>query len=229
MQQQPSGSMLAVQLPEDELLKLLPAEIALAGVNGPSSCVVSGPSQSIEALQAELAARDVGVRALHTSHAFHSGMMDPLLAPYTSEVMKVRLRAPAIPYISNVTGAWITAEQATDPRYWARHLRGTVRFSQGLQELLQDPERIFLEVGPGRTLATLAARHPARQEHVVLSSLPHPTEECADLEKVLETLGRLWMAGVRFDWRKFYQHENRRRISLPTYPFARTWLPTRVF
>jgi acyl transferase domain-containing protein len=221
MQQQPAGRMLAVLMPEAELLALLPEEIDLAAVNGPSSCVVSGPVESIDALQNELAAHAVDVRSLHTSHAFHSSMMDALLSPFLQEVKRISLHPPRIPYISNLTGTWIKAEQATDPDYWVQHLRQTVRFSQGLSELLQDRERIFLEVGPGRTLATLAARHPGRQEQLVLSSQRHPTEEIPDSAKVLETLGRLWMAGVTVDWQKFYGDENRRRLSLPSYPFER--------
>ncbi len=221
MQQQPAGKMLAVQLPEAELLALLPEGVDLAAVNHPSSCVVSGPVESMEALQNELAARAVDVRSLHTSHAFHSSMMDALLKPFIQEVKKISLHPPGIPYISNLTGTWIKAEQATDPDYWAQHLRRTVRFSQGLSELLQDRERIFLEIGPGRTLATLATRHPGRQEQLVLSSQRHPTEETPDPAKALETLGRLWMAGVSIDWRKFNDDENRRRLSLPSYPFER--------
>ncbi len=221
MQQQPSGKMLAVQLLEDELSPLLPKELAVAAVNDPSGCVVSGPAQFIEALQSELIAREVGSRLLHTSHAFHSSMMDSLVKPFTNEVEKIRLHPPNIPYISNLSATWIRAEEATSPKYWAQHLRGTVRFSQGLHELLQDHERVLLEIGPGRTLATLAARHPSRQEQLVLSSLRHPTEELDDAAKLLETLGRLWMAGAKFNWPRFYRYENRRRLSLPTYPFER--------
>jgi acyl transferase domain-containing protein len=221
MQQQPAGKMLAIQMPESELLPLLEKNIDLAAVNAPASCVVSGPVEAMDAFAGKLSGRETDFRPLHTSHAFHSSMMDALLAPFIREVKKIRLHPPRIPYISNLTGAWIKAEQAMDPNYWAQHLRGTVRFSQGLDELMQDRERIYLEVGPGRTLATLASRHPGRQEQLVLSSQRHPTEEAADPAKLLETLGRLWMAGVKIDWRKFYEDENRRRLALPSYPFER--------
>ncbi|HXB22878.1 MAG TPA: type I polyketide synthase, partial [Candidatus Solibacter sp.] len=221
MQQQPAGKMLAVQLPEEEILPLLTPGIALAAVNGPSSSVVSGPAEEIEGLQQELTKREVEFRALHTSHAFHSGMMDSMLEPFAREVKKIKLQPPVIPFISNLSGTWITPEQATDPKYWALHLRNTVRFSQGMHELLQDSERIFLEVGPGRTLATVATHHPKRTGQVVLSSLRHPKEEGRDFARLLESLGRLWMAGLKIDWRKFYQGERRYRVPLPLYPFER--------
>lgn len=221
MQQQPTGKMLAVDLPEEEILSLLPKQLDIAAVNSPATCVVSGPTHLVEELQDQLTQRGIDFRPLHTSHAFHSCMMDSILEQFTQAVKRVRLHPPSIPYVSNLTGTWITPQQATDPQYWTQHLRSTVRFSQGLDELLQDRERIFLEVGPGRTLATLAARHPGREEQVVLSSLPHPAEDAADLAKTLEALGRLWMAGIKITFQNFYQNEKRRRLSLPTYPFER--------
>ncbi len=221
MQQQPPGRMLAVEMAEENLLPLLSNSLDLAAVNSPSNCVVAGAASSIERLERELTRSEIDFRPLHTSHAFHSRMMDPVLEPFTEEVRKIRLNPPSIPYLSNVTGNWIRPEQATSPRYWADHLRAPVRFSQGLNELFHDPERIFLEVGPGRTLSSLASHHPSRKEHVALSSLRHPTEQTTDEAKLLEILGRLWMAGVKPDWTRFYADERRRRVSLPPYPFER--------
>jgi acyl transferase domain-containing protein/acyl carrier protein len=229
MQRQPHGRMLAVSLPEEELSQMLPREISLAAVNEPSGCVISGPSDAVAEFEDDLARRNIGFRQLHTSHAFHSRMMDPVLSAFTEEVRRVRLSPPRIPFISNLTGTWITAEQATDPNYWARHLREGVRFSQGLRELLSDPDRIFLEVGPGRVLATLAARHPEGRGRVIVSSVRHPNEEISDEALILESLGRLWLAGVKLDWRGFYKNERRRRVSLPLYPFERQrfWIEPR--
>jgi acyl transferase domain-containing protein/acyl carrier protein len=134
----------------------------------------------------------------------------------------VTLKAPQIPYISNVTGSWITEEGATAPFYWATHLRQTVRLAEGLQELLKEPARVLLEIGPGRTLTTLAKRHSDKKsEQVVLSSLRHPQEAGSDVEFLLKTLGQLWLAGVEVDWSGFYAHEKRHRLPLPTYPFER--------
>ena len=222
MQGLPAGAMLAVPLPEERVMPLLGAELSLAAVNAPDRCVVSGPHAAVDALRAELEARGVGARPLHTSHAFHSAMMEPILAPFVERFAGIELRAPRIPYISNVTGTWITDAEATDPAYWARHLRQAVRFADGVRELCQDARRVLLEVGPGQTLATLARQHPdCGNRHPVLSSLRHPKERKEDLPVLLKTLGQLWMNGVEPDWDGFYLRERRRRIPLPTYPFER--------
>jgi acyl transferase domain-containing protein len=222
MQKLPSGTMLAVPLPEKEVQPLLGKTLSLAAINGLSSCVVSGPTEAVEALQNQLASQGVECRLLHTSHAFHSQMMEPILEPFTQRVKQVNLKPPQIPYLSNVTATWITAEQATDSTYWGQHLRQTVRFAEGLQELLKEPAQILLEVGPGKTLSTLARRHPDKQaEQVVLSSVRHPQESGSDVAFLLNALGQLWLAGVKVDWSGFYSHEQRYRLPLPTYPFER--------
>jgi acyl transferase domain-containing protein len=178
------------------------------------------------ALERVLEERGTSNRRLHTSHAFHSAAMDPILDRFAAEVAKVALRAPEIPFISDVTGTWITEAQATDPGYWARHLRQPVRFAAGVGELLHDRRRILLEVGPGRTLATLAGRHPGRTEQAVVASLGHPQDAVPDEQAALAALGRLWLAGLQLDWTGFHEGETRRRVPLPTYPFEhqRYWI-----
>jgi acyl transferase domain-containing protein len=227
MQGLPGGAMLSVPLTEDEVLPYLGAALSVGVVNGPERCVVSGPTEAVEALERRLSQGGVACRRLHTSHAFHSAMMDPILEPFAERVRGVRLNPPQIPCVSNVTGTWLTAEEATDPSYWARHLRQTVRFAEGVQRLLEEPGQVLLEVGPGRTLNTLATRHPAKAtEQVVLSSLRHPQDQQSDVAFTLTTLGRLWLAGVAINWAGFYAHERRLRVALPTYPFERQryWL-----
>ena len=222
MQELPSGSMLAVPLPEAQVQPLLGQELSLAAINGPYSCVVSGMREAVEALEGQLAARGVECRRLHTSHAFHSPMMEPILESFTHQLKPVSLKPPQIPYISNVTGTWITPEEAISPYYWATHLRQTVRLAEGLQALLKEPAQILLEIGPGRTLTTLAKRYPDKKsEQVVLSSLRHPQEAGSDVEFLLKMLGQLWLAGVEVNWSGFYAHERRHRLPLPTYPFER--------
>ncbi len=227
MQQLPAGAMLAVPLPEQEVQPLLEGHSAglplqLAAVNSPSLCVVSGSTDAIEALQNQLDEKGVKCRRLLTSHAFHSKMMEPIVEPFTERVKKVNLKPPKTPFISNVTGTWITEDQATDPSYWARHLRRTVLFDSGLQQLLKQSDWLLLEVGPGWTLNTLAKQHPNKAVgQVVLSSLRHPQESQSDMVFLLNTLGKLWSAGLQADWSGFYAHERRYRIPLPTYPFER--------
>ncbi|WP_392535973.1 beta-ketoacyl synthase N-terminal-like domain-containing protein [Nostoc sp. C117] len=222
MQQMPTGSMLAVPLTEQQVQPLLYSELSIAAVNAPSSCVVSGPTSAIEALQQQLAAQGIDTQPLFTSHAFHSAMMEPVVQKFTQRLQQVNLQPPQIPYISNLTGTWITADEATNPDYWAKHLRQPVRFSLGVSELLQQSDSILVEVGPGRSLSTLTKRHlePSAKQ-LVLSSLHHPKEQHSDISFLLNTLGRLWMAGVEIDWSGFYAHEKRSRLPLPTYPFER--------
>lgn len=221
MQQLPGGSMLAVRLPEAEVLPLLGAGLSLAAVNSPSLCVVSGPTEVVAALQTELKGRNIGHRLLATSHAFHSAMMDSLQDPFTDLVRTIRRHPPQIPYISNVTSRWITAEDVADPAYWFKHLRLPVRFADGVRELARNTRRVWLEVGPGQTLSNLARQHPARPaEQIVLGSLPASTGQ-SETVSLLHALGQLWLAGVKVDWNGFYAHEPRRRVTLPTYPFER--------
>ncbi|WP_375495215.1 beta-ketoacyl synthase N-terminal-like domain-containing protein [uncultured Nostoc sp.] len=222
MQQLPPGSMLAVPLSEKEIKPFLNQELSLATVNTPSMCVVAGTIEAVTTLYNQLASLGVECRPLHTSHAFHSAMMEPILLTFTELVKGLRLNSPQIPYISNVSGTWITDAEATDPSYWAKHLRQTVRFAQGVGELLQESDRLFLEVGPGRTLSTFILRHPSKTiEQVTLVSLRHPQDQQSDVAFLQNTLGQLWLAGVQIDWSGLYTHERRQRLSLPTYPFER--------
>ncbi|MBN3897495.1 MAG: acyltransferase domain-containing protein [Nostoc sp. NOS(2021)] len=223
MQQLPPGSMLAIPLPHKDVQSLLDAQslVEVAAINSPSSCVVSGTVEAIATLQNQLSSKEIESRLLHTSHAFHSVMMEPILEAFVQAVKKVKLNPPRIRFISNVTGTWITDEQATNPNYWGQHLRQTVRFSDGISQLLQF-EGVFLEIGPGRTLSTLTTQHLLPEaKQVVLTCLRHPKEQQSDVSFLLQTLGRLWLFGVEIDWSGFYTHEQRHRLPLPTYPFER--------
>ncbi|MGJ5676049.1 MAG: SDR family oxidoreductase [Nostochopsis sp.] len=224
MQQLPSGAMLSVQLSEQKIQLLLEKEISLAASNSPSSCVVSGSEEAIEKLQQKLQQTSVNCRRLHTSHAFHSHMMSPIIETFTQLLEKVKLNPPKIPFISNVSGILITAIEATNPKYWARHLRQPVQFNLGITELLKQPERILLEVGPGRTLSSLAKQH--QTDIIALTSIRHPQEQQSDVGFLLNTLGRLWSVGIQIDWSGFYLNQKRHRVPLPTYPFERKkyWL-----
>ncbi|MDZ7965814.1 MAG: beta-ketoacyl synthase N-terminal-like domain-containing protein [Nostoc sp. DedSLP03] len=223
IQQLPSGSMLAVPLSEEKVQSLMGNNLSLAAVNGPSLCVVSGCKEAVNQLQNRLTEQGIDSRCLHTSHAFHSEMITPILEQFTERVRKINLKPFNIPYVSNVTGTWITDAEVTEPSYWARHLRQTVRFAEGLQELLKEPSQILLEVGPGRTLSKLANHHPNKEpEQIVLASVRHPQESLSDTALLLKTFSQIWLSGVQVDWPGFYRCEPpRRRLSLPTYPFER--------
>ncbi len=220
MQELPGGSMLAVRLPAKELGPMLNGKLSLAAINGPSLSVVSGPTDALESFQKKLG--KVASKFLPTSHGFHSEMMDPMLAPFTEIVKKVRINAPQIPWVSTLTGKWMTAADVADPGYWSRQIRHTVRMTDALQELMSDPQRVLLEVGPGQTLANLAKQHPDKSaEQTVLASMHHSTEPGHDVAGILGALGGLWLAGVNVDWLKFRGEERRSRVPLPTYPFER--------
>ena len=140
----------------------------------------------------------------------------------TARATAMRLGAPSLPVVSNLTGTWISAEDARDPAYWARHMRGTVRFADALATVLADPDAVLLEVGPGTTLQRLARRHPdAAPARVIASSLPHPASGRGELEALLRAVARLFCAGVEVDWAAFSRQERRHRVPLPTYSFER--------
>lgn len=219
MQGLPEGSMLVVHLSEEEVESYLKEDISLAAVNAPSLCVLSGPKDAIEKVEKELYVRSVDCHYLRTSHAFHSGMMEPILKPFAELIKQIEPKAPQIPILSTVTGERATAAGMAKPSYWTRNLHQTVRFSDGIQKLLKDSNNLFLEVGPGRTLSTLTNMHSDNRS--ILSSLRSVRESQSDEAFLLTTLGKLWLAGVRIDWTKFYEHEDRRRRVLPTYPFER--------
>jgi len=218
----PPGAMLSVPLSEEELLPLLGTELSVAAVNAPNLCVASGPIAAIDALEQSLAAREIDAKRLHIAVAAHSAMLTPILQEFGAYFRTIDMKAPTRRFVSNETGTWITAAQATDPDYWVRHLRNTVRFADGVGELVSDPTRVLLEVGPGRVLATLAKQHPARQaSQLVFNSMRHFSDEGDDQQFALSALGRLWARGVRPDWNALWQDEDRQRVGLPTYPFER--------
>jgi acyl transferase domain-containing protein len=220
MQQAPHGAMLAVPLSEKELLSRLNGELSLAAVNAPSLCVLSGKVEPIERFERKLGEEGLVCRRLHTSHALHSAMMEPLLETFAAKLRDVKISPAQIPIVSTLTGTWMTADEASDADYWARQLRQTVRFADGLGEILKESETVLLEIGPGQTLSALAKQQA--ENRVVLSSLRHPQDSQSDVAYVLRTLGRLWTAGVEIDWPALHEEEpERKRIPLPTYPFER--------
>jgi len=225
----PGGTMLAARLSEAELAEFGRPGISLAAVNTPSLCVLSGAAEIIEGLKVDLSERGIVHRELRTSHAFHSDMMDPVVAPFGKLVSQTRLRPPSMPFLSSVTGTWIRSEEATDPAYWSAHLRQTVRFAAAAAVLMTDEGRALLEVGPGQTLSLHARRHPAKKPgHVFLSSLSHPESRESDRACLLKAAGELWVSGAEVDWTQVQAGRGLHRVPLPTYPFERSryWIGT---
>ena len=216
------GSMLAVRLPEAELLPFLPATLDLAALNAPGLTVVSGPAEAIGAFTLTLEAAGHSARKLHTSHAFHSSMMEPALAGFRAVLDTVTLHPPQLPYISNLTGQPITEAQATDPDYYVQHIRQAVRFADGIATLCQAGPTLFLEVGPGTALAPLAKQHPAATTSTALALLPSAKDQGAnEYHTFLQSLGKAWSHGLTIDWAAFHHHDPRHRLPLPGYAFER--------
>jgi acyl transferase domain-containing protein/acyl carrier protein len=221
------GAMLSVPLPADELAALMGDGLDIAVVNGPSASVASGPVAAIDALFEQLTGREIDVRRIRIHVAAHSRMLDPILDEFHAYTKTIALKTPTLPLMSNVSGTWMTEEQATDPGYWVKHLRQTVRFSDNLGEVLADENRVMLEVAPGRTLTSLAKAHPAAGiGRPVFNSLRHPKEEVEDTSFLLGVLGRLWLCGASVDFDAFFEGQQRRRLELPTYAWdhQRYWI-----
>ncbi|MGV9882263.1 SDR family NAD(P)-dependent oxidoreductase [Streptomyces sp. NPDC003006] len=234
MQEQPGGAMLSVMADRPTVVKLLPQDVSLAAHNGPEDCVVSGDHPAVAEFAAQLAERGIATRPVRTSHAFHSPLMQPVVARFTEAVAAVPRQRPAIGFVSNVTGTWITDEQARDPEYWGRHILAPVEFDAGVRTLTAQPGLVLLEVGPGQTLSSLARRVVAGGEPVLITaSLPHRNDRRHPVGALQRALGHMWTTGMEPDWAAVHgggaDTARPRRVPLPAYPFQRKryWLERR--
>ena len=221
-----AGAMLSVGLPAEEVLRLLGSKISLAAINSTELCVVSGDLEAIDALEQQLDQEDVGCTRIHIKVAAHSHMLESILERFRDRWESVNLQPPNIPIASNLTGDWLTDEQAMDADYWVAHLRGTVRFHEGLSLLLGATNTTLIEVGPGRTLVSLAGLHPDKGDRLIISSQRHVAESRDDQEFMQLALGRLWAAGTLWNPADYFGDQPGYRVALPTYPFdkGRYWV-----
>ncbi len=215
------GGMLSVSLGRDALADILPPTLDVASQNAPDLCVVSGRNEDLEAFAAVLEASGVETRRVAIDIAAHSRMLDAILPRFEAFLRSIRLSAPTIPILSNVSGGWLSAADATDPRYWVRHLRSTVEFGRGLALLAERAGRIFVEVGPGRALSSLAKLQPSISADQVINSLPHADDPTNDALHLLAGFGRAYAAGLDLPIRRLFDGRAARRVSLPTYPFQK--------
>ncbi|MCK5055786.1 MAG: acyltransferase domain-containing protein [Candidatus Aminicenantes bacterium] len=216
------GAMLSVPLPAKELKPFLNDELSLAIDNG-DSCVAAGPEEVIAVFEKQMKEKRYICMRVQNSYALHSKMMAPILQQFEEKVGQIHLKEPQIPYISNLTGTWITSEEATSPGYWSRHLRETVRFADGIEELVKkESNAVFIEIGPGRALSTMVSRFTANSPGQEVINLVRPCKKSvSDLYFLLNKIGHLWLNGLKIDWKSFYKEERRYRVPLPTYPFER--------
>jgi phthiocerol/phenolphthiocerol synthesis type-I polyketide synthase E len=225
------GVMIAVAMAPDDVVEHLSPELDIAAVNDPGNCVVSGSAEAVHDIESRLAARGVTARRMRTSHAFHSSAMDSVLPEFERVMIGLTLRAPQIPLLSNTTGTWMTAEEATDPARWANQIRATVRFSDQLDTALSDRHRVLVEVGPGGSLTAFAARQPRwSDQHRAVRLMRHQLQNRDDRDVFVLALGQLWAAGIDADWTRLRAAEPPHRVSLPGYPFARQkhWVEPRI-
>lgn len=225
----PHGQMLSVRIEEEQLKAILPAGLSIAAVNSKKLCVVAGPEDAIAKFTEELSQKGIPARLLLTSHAFHSLMMDDIVEPFKVVVKSVTLNKPVKPLVSTVTGTWLSEAQATDPEYWAQHLRSTVRFAAALDTVTEDDSRLLLESGPGNILATLARQHTAGKSISILSGFEQ-NDTLTEYHSLLKALGQLWLNGIEPNWEATYLGQNRKKIDIPTYAFdhKRYWLEPAV-
>ncbi|WP_050524812.1 type I polyketide synthase [Pseudorhodobacter wandonensis] len=215
----PAGGMLSIPLDAAQLRPMLAPDLDMASVNAPGLCVVSGPDAALKALAETLAAQEVETQRIAIDIAAHSKMLEPILARFGDYLRSIPLHAPQLPIISNRTGLALTTAQATDPEYWVAHLRNTVNFA-ACMETLKTPNRVYLEMGPGRTMSSLAQANgvPAGQ---VIAALRHPEQIIPDDQWHIATIGRLWACGIDADWTPIWGDAARQRVPLPTYAFQR--------
>ena len=220
--QLPPGAMLAVMLSPEQITPYLSDDLSLAALNSPHTCVLAGTPQAIRLLEQHLLRDEIVFRRIEASHPFHSHLLHPVREPLERIIASLSLQAPQIPYLSNVTGTWITAQEVAEPSYWGKHLCQTVRWSQGVQTLLHEGEQIFLEVGPGQSLGSFVRQHPdcsREQMSWILPTLPAAHEKLSASQVLLTSLGKLWLAGGSIDWQRVASGQQRKRVVLPTYPF----------
>ena len=221
------GKMLSIGASEADVKAMLPEALDIAVLNSAANTVVSGPADAIEAFAAELAEKQITARVLHTSHGFHSRMMEPALATYRQAFAGVTLNKPSIPFVSNLTGEWITDEQAQSVDYWLDQLRHCVRFGDGINTLVESGDYVMLEVGPGDMLSRLAGAHEKVLAQNTLPSTGKTGQAVPAYNTRAVAAGRCWLAGVAPDWNEYYGDEQRHRVSLPGYAFDRKsyWIP----
>ena len=222
----PMGSMLSVRMEASALRAILPENLSIAAINTKQLCVVAGSDEAVADFAGQLNLQQVPNRLLATSHAFHSSMMHPIVPRFTELVKSVPLHRPRRPVVSTVTGTYLTEAEATDPVYWANHLRHTVRFADALETLLEREQSVLLEAGPGQALTTMVRQQAGSRKVTALNSLQPPKADSSEYRMILETLGQLWLNGVEPDWSQFYAGQKRAKLVLPTYAFdkKRCWV-----
>ncbi|WP_297772554.1 type I polyketide synthase [uncultured Roseovarius sp.] len=215
----PKGGMLSVPLSAQAVQPYLGAHLDIAALNAPDLTAISGPQAALDDLDTRLRADGIEPQRIAIDIAAHSRMLDPILERFDAYLCSIQLSPPQIPIMSNRSGDYLTAQEATDPAYWTAHLRHTVHFADGLTRLAETKDRVFLEVGPGKALSSLAQAHGAITPNQVIGTLRHPEDSIADDEYFMAMLARVWAVGAEIDWPQIWGEAHRARVPLPSYAF----------
>jgi amino acid adenylation domain-containing protein len=221
MQSLPEGSMISVRESANNIAPLLTEGLSVAAVNGPSLCVVSGNDDEIAAIEQKFTSNEIAFKKLHTSHAFHSPMMDDVLDPFNEVLNGVTLNNPVVPIMSTSKNSWLSDADACSPDYWSQHIRLAVRFADGIKNIWKDnPSYVMVEMGPRNTASILARQQITDMSvQMAVPSLSDTIDNDAEWISMLNAVGQLWMAGIDVDWNKFYSSEARKKVRLPGYCF----------
>jgi len=220
MQNMKKGKMLSVRLSRNEITQFLNTEICLAAENAHDNCVISGENNAIEKLHAQLNRESVQCQLLHTSHAFHSYMMDDMLDDFRKKIESFDLKEPKVPFVSNLTGKWCQQSDVMDPDYWVKHLRYTVEFEKGVEKILKNDNVITLEVGPGRALSSFIKRHKYKKNiKGAINFLSHANHNIDDYRYFLECLCQIDLLGKRIVFENLFSSQVPKLLSIPGYAF----------
>lgn len=225
MDQTAPGAMMTAKASRAVVEEILTDDLTMAAVNSPEDCSVSGPEASIEAFAERCVERGISMNRLAAAHAYHSDDMVAVLPRFAAVLESVELHAPRIRYVSNLTGTWITDEQATSPDYYCAHLRSCVQFADGVGTLLKSGSPLFVEVGPGKALSSFARHCGTPGEVVAVNVLRHRLEEITDDVQLARAVRKLWENGLALDWKAFHAGRAPAKVALPLYPFDRTPFP----
>ena len=219
----PPSVMTSVPMNKEAVQPFLNDRLFIAIDNG-ESCIIGGTAADIDAFESQMKEKRLICIRLTASYALHTPQMAPIHKEFETQVGRLTLQKPKIPFISNVTGKWINPQDAVNARYWATHLCQTVRFSDGLKELMNIENAIFVEVGPGIVLSTLAAQYSGKgSTHSVVNLVRSPEQKIPDIEYLTRKIGALWLYGSQVDWGTIHAGEKKNRVPLPAYPFDKIY------
>lgn len=228
MQSMPKGSMLSINASGNEIKSFLTDKICIAAMNSSQQCTVSGAEADIEEFKNVCLEKGIQFRQLQTSHAFHSELMSGMLESFESVCGNIKLSAPKVPYISNLTGEWIDGESAKSAAYYAEQVKNCVQFNKGIEGILENENAVLIEVGPGNTLMTLARQNIKKKLISGVCTIPHAKDLTDGAGFLAENIGKLWTIGVDLDWPAYYKGQLRNRIKLPLYPFEKIKFPIAI-